>query len=112
MADETQVRADCESCGGLNTSCPDGCARDPATGELIGTPPPDPYELALIAIASMKRGGMIVAGTPEADRDFAIGQAREALAQKHGVRWRELLPLPSRPRHLGDANDRDRAARL
>lgn len=27
----------CDSCGGLNTSCPDGCQRDPKTGELIGS---------------------------------------------------------------------------
>ena len=26
---------DCDSCGGLNTSCPEGCERDPKTGELI-----------------------------------------------------------------------------
>lgn len=31
-------RADgCPSCGGLNTNCPDGCGRDPVTGELNGT---------------------------------------------------------------------------
>lgn len=28
---------DCPSCGGLNTSCPDGCGRDPKTGELDGS---------------------------------------------------------------------------
>ena len=28
---------DCPSCHGLNTSCPDGCGRDPETGELNGT---------------------------------------------------------------------------
>jgi hypothetical protein len=28
---------DCPSCGGLNTSCPDGCGRDSTTGELNGT---------------------------------------------------------------------------
>jgi hypothetical protein len=28
---------DCDSCGGLNVSCPDGCGRDPKTGELNGT---------------------------------------------------------------------------
>jgi hypothetical protein len=27
----------CPSCGGLNTSCPHGCGRDPKTGELNGT---------------------------------------------------------------------------
>lgn len=27
----------CASCGGLNTSCPDGCGRDPDTGELDGS---------------------------------------------------------------------------
>ncbi len=27
----------CPSCGGLNTSCPKGCGRDPVTGELDGT---------------------------------------------------------------------------
>lgn len=29
--------SDCPSCNGLNTSCPDGCGRDPLTGELNGT---------------------------------------------------------------------------
>ena len=28
---------DCPSCGGQNTSCPDGCGREPETGELNGT---------------------------------------------------------------------------
>lgn len=28
---------ECPSCHGLNTSCPDGCGRDPLTGELNGT---------------------------------------------------------------------------
>lgn len=28
---------DCPSCHGLNISCPDGCGRDPETGELNGT---------------------------------------------------------------------------
>lgn len=30
----TAIRG-CDSCGGLNTSCPEGCERDPKTGELI-----------------------------------------------------------------------------
>lgn len=29
--------SDCPSCNGLNTSCPDGCGRDPLTGELDGS---------------------------------------------------------------------------
>lgn len=29
-----QENSECPSCGGLNTSCPDGCGRDPITGEL------------------------------------------------------------------------------
>ena len=36
---------ECPSCHGLNLSCPDGCGRDPATGELNGTklvPTPSP----------------------------------------------------------------------
>ena len=33
----TPTQADCPSCGGLNTGCPDGCGRDPLTGELNGT---------------------------------------------------------------------------
>jgi hypothetical protein len=35
---------ECPSCHGLNTSCPDGCGRDPETGELDGTrlAPPQP----------------------------------------------------------------------
>jgi len=28
---------DCESCNGLNTSCPVACGRDPVTGELDGS---------------------------------------------------------------------------
>ena len=28
---------DCPSCQGMNTSCPDGCGRDPLTGELDGS---------------------------------------------------------------------------
>jgi hypothetical protein len=31
------VEINCPSCGGLNLSCPDGCGRDPRTGELNGT---------------------------------------------------------------------------
>ena len=30
-------RAECMGCCGLNTSCPEGCGRDPATGELDGS---------------------------------------------------------------------------
>jgi hypothetical protein len=30
------LAGECESCGGLNTSCPSGCERDPKTGELNG----------------------------------------------------------------------------
>jgi hypothetical protein len=33
----TPAPAECPSCHGLNTSCPDGCGRDPETGELNGT---------------------------------------------------------------------------
>lgn len=36
----------CPSCGGLNLSCPDGCQRDPETGELIDpNPAPAPSSL-------------------------------------------------------------------
>lgn len=31
------VVEECPSCGGLNTSCPEGCGRDPVTGELDGS---------------------------------------------------------------------------
>jgi len=34
---EADIQTDCPSCHGLNTSCPDGCRRDPVTGELNGT---------------------------------------------------------------------------
>lgn len=34
---QQQTRPACPSCNGLNTSCPDGCGRDPKTGELNGT---------------------------------------------------------------------------
>lgn len=33
----TEELKPCPSCHGLNTSCPDGCGRDPETGELNGT---------------------------------------------------------------------------
>lgn len=39
----------CPSCGGLNTSCPDGCGRDPKTGELNGTRLIDPKREVAIA---------------------------------------------------------------
>lgn len=32
-----QRHEDCPSCGGLNTSHPEGCGRDPQTGDLNGT---------------------------------------------------------------------------
>lgn len=31
----------CDSCGGLNLSCPEGCERDPKTGELIAIDEPE-----------------------------------------------------------------------
>lgn len=34
---EAVADSDCPSCGGLNTSCPRGCGRDPLTGELDGS---------------------------------------------------------------------------
>lgn len=34
---ESRIKSECPSCHGLNTSCPDGCGRDPVTGELNGT---------------------------------------------------------------------------
>jgi len=37
----------CPSCHGLNISCPDGCGRDPKTGELNGTRLTDPYQIAM-----------------------------------------------------------------
>lgn len=49
----------CSSCGGLNTSCPEGCERDPRTGELIAPTPQagDDAELieALRGIAEFDR---------------------------------------------------------
>lgn len=35
---------ECPSCGGLNLSCPEGCGRDPQTGELNGTRGPSMTE--------------------------------------------------------------------
>ena len=34
---EWEAERECPSCHGLNISCPDGCERDPVTGELNGT---------------------------------------------------------------------------
>jgi len=42
----------CPSCDGLNISCPNGCGRDPKTGELNGTlyaHPPSQDASALVA---------------------------------------------------------------
>lgn len=36
MQDEAVGLNECLSCNGMNTSCPDGCGRDPKTGELNG----------------------------------------------------------------------------
>lgn len=61
----------CPSCGGLNTSCPEGCGRDLRTGELNGTPlrtPPHDTLLQLAGqidddlIAGLGRGGVIAQG--------------------------------------------------
>lgn len=49
------------------------------------------YERVLIAIAAMPRGGIIRGGTIESDRDFAIGEAREALRSVHGAQWAHLV---------------------
>lgn len=35
----SDLKAQCPSCEGLNTSCPVGCDRDPQTGELMPIPP-------------------------------------------------------------------------
>ena len=32
------VDTECPSCGGLNIACPNGCGRDPETGELRSVP--------------------------------------------------------------------------
>ena len=47
---------ECPSCGGLNISCPDGCGRDPETGELNGTrlQPEHRAELAIRHAATPK----------------------------------------------------------
>lgn len=34
---QQQTRPACPSCNGLNTACPEGCGRDPKTGELDGS---------------------------------------------------------------------------
>ena len=43
---EAVLVVECPSCHGLNLSCPHGCGRDPATGELDGStyaaPPKEP----------------------------------------------------------------------
>jgi hypothetical protein len=45
------------------------------------------FENALAKIAALQRGGIISPGTVEADRDFAIGEARQALIKKYGMAW-------------------------
>lgn len=37
VSTDVQPVSECPSCSGLNTSCPDGCGRDPVTGELNGS---------------------------------------------------------------------------
>lgn len=50
------------------------------------------FEQALVKIAGYPRGGIIVAGTPESDRDEMVGIARQALIQKHGQKgWHKLV---------------------
>lgn len=51
-----------------------------------------PLVTALFKIASYPRGGTIIAGTPEGDRDEMIGAARQALVQHYRVpTWGAVL---------------------
>jgi hypothetical protein len=65
--------AECPACHGLNTSCPEGCGRDPVTGELDGStlPAAKPDQAA---ISGGNSGGMIW-------RDFMTPAETERLAE-------------------------------
>lgn len=54
----TPEPSDCPSCGGLNTSCPEGCGRDPVTGELNGTRL-EPSDAVVEQIADSPGAGLI-----------------------------------------------------
>lgn len=71
MAEEEKVD-DCPSCHGLNISCPEGCGRDPVTGELDGSTlhwgrsaegelvDPDSDEAAVVVTAYIPKDGIDV----------------------------------------------------
>lgn len=62
----------CASCGGLNTSCPDGCGRDPLTGELNGT--------RFIPDAVLQRPFDVREGRPDAPTDVLSSFHAEPIA--------------------------------
>ena len=60
---------ECNSCGGLNISCPEGCERDPATGELLfnqeeGHVHTDPKQIAVSLTSLTQEENALL------DRDF------------------------------------------
>lgn len=86
-----RLEAPCPSCGGLNISCPDGCGRDPETGELNGTrleaPNLDALVEALSFYASKRSYGTrrVSHGVKYSDVDIDGGErARAAIHEKKG----------------------------
>lgn len=79
---------DCPSCGGQNISCPDGCGRDPESGELNGTrletaQPDDVVERVAFAIIEGSAGTRAAEHAKEfqtANWTDALRSARAALA--------------------------------
>jgi hypothetical protein len=67
----------CPGCGGLNTSCPEGCGRDPATGELDGSTyvaPSQHSELADIERARQIAAEVVISDYPT----WATDEIKEA----------------------------------
>lgn len=68
---------ECDSCGGLNISCPDGCERDPKTGELIASSPPVSDELRKVVERIQREDAYLV--------DYLLGWAGLAEPQPWGA---------------------------
>lgn len=79
----TPEPTECPSCHGLNTSCPDGCGRDPTTGELNGTRLSEPTDPAGPSIEAVMRFAVIDGTEHKYDITNPAGVSEMADAVSH-----------------------------
>jgi len=104
--EKKELLAACPSCGGLNTSCPDGCGRDPVTGELNGTRLDTPEKEELLPCPFC--GGDADFGTRPNERAWWSLHCSECTAYRCGPTKAEAIAAwNTRTPRLGETGDDD-----